>query len=238
MCATKRINQRIELDVSSFSEPKKRKEPTKPPRNAEEAQVIMDELYDRNPLLSLTASMSAMTGLRYSDASWLIYQDFVDEFGNWKDSTDVCQQKTFNMRIARGVNKVNAYKSSLVRVFINDDIKEIIEEARFLSCSDTLLFANSRSSIKAENGEIIYRPMSIQSANWHHDNVRKKLKLNYAFNTHSWRKFFAKKMVNRGASLDKVRDLLGQTSLNSTNHYLSSFDDELVPLIKEMRLFE
>lgn len=238
-----RINQRIDFDSSmsgnQAGKVKRRKEATKPPKNAKEAEAIIDELYERNPLLALTSSMSALTGLRYSDASWLKFSDFQDEFGNWKDSFDVCQQKTYRMRIARNKDNVSgAYNASLVRIFLNEDIKEIVEECRMLSCSEVFLFANKRSRVVDEEGCTIDRPMDIRSANYHHDKVRKKLELNYSLNTHSWRKYFAKKMIQKGATLEKVRDFLGQSTLNSTNHYLSTFDEELAPIIGEMRLFE
>ncbi|MCF7456200.1 tyrosine-type recombinase/integrase [Vibrio sp. Vb0587] len=244
MSQPKRINQRIDISNDNLGltvqgTKKRRKEPTKPPKSADEARALIEELYERSPLLSLTASMSALTGLRYSDASWLEYSDFFDEFGQWKKHFDLCQQKAFNMRIAReGTDRATAYNASLVRVYINDGIKEIVDECRYLSCSDELLFANSRSSLKQPDGTIIPRPMSVQSANWHHAKVKEKFKLGYAFGTHSWRKYFAKKMIEKGVTVEKIRDFLGQSSLNSTNHYLSTFDEQLAPIISEMSLFE
>lgn len=239
MGEVKRINQRIDFSPNSTGNERRRKQPTKPPKNAEEAQRIIEALYERNPLLSLTSSMSALTGLRYSDASWLKFSDFFDEYGNWKNSVDVCQQKTYRMRIAReNVDRNDAYTASLVRIYVNDDIKDVVNECQFLSCSDEFLFANKRSSIKTDDGQIIERPMDIRSANYHHSKVHSELGLNYPLNTHSWRKYFAKKLVSKRVTVEKIRDFLGQSSLNSTNHYLSTFDEELAPLIGEMRLFE
>ncbi|BBM67897.1 hypothetical protein VA249_45430 (plasmid) [Vibrio alfacsensis] len=239
-----RINQRIDyaLDNESIErtgkKKKSKKKATKPPRSADEARLIIDELYERNPLLGLTASMSALTGLRYSDTSWLKFSDFIDSHGNWVHSFDLCQQKTYNMRCSKeDVDKDLAYKDSLVRVYVNDSIKEIVEECRYLSSSDEFLFANSRSSIK-QDGILIPRPMSIQSANWHHAKVSNKLKLDFPLGCHSWRKYFAKKLIKKGITIEKIRDLLGQSSLQSTNHYLSTFDEELAPVISEMDLFE
>lgn len=238
MRTVKRINQRIDYAPDDIA-PKRKKQPTKPPKTASQAERIIDELYQRNPLLALTASMSALTGLRYSDASWLKFSDFRNEFGQWKESFDVCQQKTFNMRLARGASRADAYRESIVRIYLNDAIKEIVDECKQLSCSTEFLFANSRSSIRTEEGEIIHRPMDIRSANYHHEAVRKKLKLDFAFGTHSWRKYFAKKLLNKnGVTLDQVRDCLGQSSLTSTNHYLVTFDDELSAPIGTMHLFE
>lgn len=235
-----RRNQRIEFNgnLTKNGEKKRKKNPTKPPKNAYEAQSIIEELYERNPLLSLTASMSALTGLRYSDASWLAFDDFIDQQGRYRAYIDVCQQKSYRMRIGRGLDPALAYTASIVRVFFNDDIKDIIEECRFHSCSDTLLFANLRSRVKTSEGEIIERPMAIQSANYHHDNVKKKLKIDYSLGTHSWRKYFAKKMLAKGVTLEKIRDFLGQSSLTSTNHYLMTFSEELAPIISAMKLYE
>lgn len=237
---TPRINNRIEFrgEITKSGAKKKTKIATKPPQNAKEAQLIIAELYERNPLLSLTASISALTGLRYGDASWLTFDDFIDSQGRYRDYANICQQKTYRMRIGRGAEHSVAFQSSIVRIFVNKGIIAIIDECRFHSCSDTLLFANPRSSIKMPNGEVIARPMAVQSANYHHDLVKKTLSIDYALGTHSWRKYFAKKLVNKRVTVEKIRDLLGQTSLTSTNHYLTTFSEELAPLITNMDLFE
>lgn len=189
-------------------------------------------------MLSLTASMSALTGLRYSDASWLTFDDFVDQNGEYREHIDICQQKPYRMRIGRGIEPSVAFRASTVRIFVNDGFKEIIEECRIHSCSETLLFANSRSTYRSPDGDGYERPMAVQSANWHHEKVKTKLRIDYPLGTHSWRKYFAKKMLAKGVTLEKIRDFLGQSSLQSTNHYLETFHEELAPIITSMKLYE
>lgn len=154
-------------------------------------------------MLSLTASMSALTGLRYSDASWLTFDDFVDQSGEYREHIDICQQKPYRMRIGRGIEPSVAFRASTVRIFVNDGFKEIIEECRIHSCSETLLFANSRSTYRSPDGDGYERPMAVQSANWHHEKVKTKLRIDYPLGTHSWRKYFAKKMLAKGVTLEK-----------------------------------
>lgn len=235
-----RINRRIDFNgrITKSGSTKRKKNPTKPPKNAAEAEAIINELYEQSPLLSLTASMSALTGLRYSDASWLAFDDFVDQHGQYREYIDICQQKPYRMRISRGIEPSVAYRASTVRVFINDNIQEIVEECSLHSNSKVLLFANARSRFKMPDGTVEERPMAIQSANWHHDKVKNKLKIDYALGTHSWRKYFAKKMLAKGVTLEKIRDFLGQSSLTSTNHYLETFHEELAPVIAAMKLYE
>lgn len=137
-----RINKRIDMNLGSIlsddsvtadKKTKKRKEPAMPPPSKEEANRILDCLWEKNPVLSLTSSLSAMTGLRYSDASWMRYSDFYDDLGNFRTSLKVCQQKTFNMRIGRKNNpasEAQAFRNSLVTVYTNSEIKNIVEETR------------------------------------------------------------------------------------------------------------
>lgn len=234
-----RLNKRIDSQLitkTKSGKTKKTKRASSPPRDKEEASLILDELWEINPLLSLTCSISSLTGLRYSDASWLRFDDFYDENGSFKKHFDLIQQKPFRMRISRGVEKSQAVRKSIIRVYTNNDIKEIVDECKRLSDSDEFLFANSRSRTVDETGNVVYRPMSVESANEHLSKVAKKLKLGYTLGTHSFRKHFVKLLVAEGTTMEKIRDFLGQSSLQSTNHYLHTFDDELAPIINKISL--
>ncbi|WP_305831168.1 tyrosine-type recombinase/integrase [Photobacterium leiognathi] len=236
-----RINNRIDskfIDLTLSGKEKKRKEHSLPPRNEREANLILDRLWDRNPILALTCQMSALTGLRYSDASWLKFSDFYDEFGSFKTSFKLCQQKTFNMRIGskNPLSPPDAFRKSVVTIYTNSDILEIVEQCKVFNPNSEYLFANKRSALKDSDSNVIDRPMSTESASWHHAIVRKELELPYVLGTHSWRKYFAKLLIQHGATPEKVRDLLGQKSLESTNLYLHTVEEELVPLIKNISL--
>lgn len=234
-----RLNKRIDSSRIAYKENgevKRKKKPSMPPRNQQEANLILDRLWAKNPLLSLTASMSALTGLRYSDAAWLRFDDFYDEHGDFKTHFDLCQQKIFRMKMGRGASsESDAFRKSMVRVYTNESIEEIVEECRSYSQSDEYLFANARSRVVTEEG-VIHRPMSVESADWHHANVARELNLKYTLGTHSWRKYFSSMLIQQGATVEKIRDLLGQKSLQSTNHYLHSEDDALAALISKIQI--
>jgi integrase len=241
-----RFNKRIDFRQSDNASNgktnrKKKKAPSLPPKDRAEANRILDALYDRNPLLGLCCEMSAMTGLRYSDASWLRYDDFYDENGCFVESLTVCQQKVFNMRIGRKEKPLPenlAFRKSNVTVYTNSEIQRIVEDTRAFSNGSEYLFANKRSRVTLPTGEIIDRPMSVESAAEHHNAVKKQLNITWALGTHSWRKYFASLLVKNGATVEKIRDLLGQTSLVSTNAYLVSFSNDLKNHVNQLSLGE
>ena len=236
-----RINKRIEKPAqqTKTGEAKKIKGASMPPESMEQANQIFDELWERSPILCLTAQMSSLTGLRYSDASWLRYDDFFDEFDQFKSQFEVCQQKVFRIRESRKSESENTseiFRKSVVTIYTSEAIKEIVEETRHHSSSASFLFGNKRSQLVTDSGEIIERPMSVETASWHHLEVKKKLKLGYTLGTHSWRKFYVRLLIDNGATVEKVRDLLGQSSLQSTNHYLHSIETDLNELVNKLSL--
>ncbi|ELA9367513.1 tyrosine-type recombinase/integrase [Vibrio parahaemolyticus] len=238
-----RLNRRVDAKIvrpsTKSGKLKKSKVPSVPPKTPEMANLILDRLYERNPILGLTCQMSALTGLRYSDASWLKYDDFYTPNGEFRESIEVCQQKTFGMRVGRKDNPMSedeAFRKSICVVYTSNAIEELVKETRLFSKGSEFLFANPRSRIVRDDGSIIYRPMSVESANWHHEKVSKELNLDWQLGTHSWRKYFAKRLVKLGATVEEIRDLLGQSSLTSTNAYLISIEDDLKKHIKNLTL--
>ncbi|MEZ9863843.1 tyrosine-type recombinase/integrase [Vibrio breoganii] len=244
-----RLNPRIDAKIlddskSSTNGAKKTKTASMPPKTIEQANRILDALYDRSPTLSLCCQMSALTGLRYSDSAWLKYSDFYDKHGNFLEQVTVIQQKSYNMRLGRsGVeltkeNRIAALRKSKVEIYTTQEIQKIVEETRYFSDGSEFLFANARSRTKDENGEVVSRPMHVVSADRHHTAVQDELKLNFNLGTHSWRKFFALQLVRNGTTIEKIRDLLGQSSLASTDRYLHSFTHELRGEVQKVSLLE
>ncbi len=235
----RRVDARISVPTTNLGKPKKKKEKSLPPHSIELANIIFDRLHEYNPRLALTSQLSSLTGLRYSDCSWLKYDDFYDEYGNFKSSFSVCQQKTFGMRIGRKKNPLNedeAFRKSLCTVYTSPEIEELVEESRFFSNGSEFLFANPRSKKVLDNGQVIERPMSVESASEIHKKVQDDLKLDFKLGTHSWRKFFALMLIQQGATVVEIRDLLGQDSLASTNAYLEPILDVLKNHISNLSL--
>ncbi|WP_039970646.1 tyrosine-type recombinase/integrase [Vibrio halioticoli] len=244
----RRINPRVDANLiggrnfDSIAPKKKRKTASMPPESVKDANRILDALYERSPILSLCCQMSALTGLRYSDSTWLRYDDFYDSYGNFKDSVAVVQQKPFNMRMGRKDSEFsaekerNALRKSIVTLYTTNEIKKIVDETRLFSGGSDFLFANARSKTTDEFGGVITRPMHIVSADRHHSAVQDDLQLKFKLGTHSWRKFFALQLVRSGTTIEKIRDLLGQTSLVSTDKYLHSFTHELRAEVQKISL--
>ena len=237
----RRVDARISVQTTNLGKPKKAKEKSLPPHSLDLANAIFDRLFDYNPRLALSSQLSSLTGLRYSDCSWLKYSDFYDQYGNFKPSFEVCQQKTFGMRIGRKhkpLDEAEAFRKSLVTIYTNQEIEELVKETRFYSNGSEFLFANPRSKKVLENGDIIERPMSVESASEIHNKVQDDLKLDFKLGTHSWRKFFALMLIKQGATVVEIRDLLGQDSLASTNAYLEPILDVLKKHISNLSLHE
>lgn len=238
-----RINKRIDASLENQDNQnrlRKRKEASLPPQTKAEAQLILDRIWDISPVLSLCCSISALTGLRYSDASWLRFDDFYDEYGNFRESFKLCQQKTFRMRTGKKKSpmpKAEAYGKSLVTIYTNEEIESVVQEARLLNPKGEYLFSNKRSA-KVKNGNRIERPMSVVSADRHHAKVRKELQLPYTLATHSWRKMFALLLLRNKVSIEQIRDSLGHSTIMSTDKYLHSFTTELKSNIQKISLQE
>jgi len=237
MVRPKRIDERVDLPKNKDGKSKKKKDSSKPPENNRQAERIFDALWDINPVLSLCSQMQAVTGLRYSDASWLKYSDFINDDGSYKDCVDVIQQKVFNMIMySKKTPVAEAVRKSTVRVFVNDSVKEIVAECQQINANSEYLFANKKSVYLDGDNVKQDRPMSVQSASEHHATVQKKLRLNYELGTHSWRAFFAMSLLNKGAEVLDVRDMLGHLSITSTNSYLHTFSDRLNKLAQKINL--
>ena len=225
----------------SFQLRKKQKWPVSLQESVKELNLIFDEVYKNNETLYQILHMAALSGLRFSDAAWLTVEDFFDSsVGKFLDSFALSQQKTCNMAIARltrkklkenggvaltdeeeKVIKARAEKSSTVVIYINEEMREIVQNIMDKRKIDAgLLFPNDHHF--SEN-----LPISTNGANNVLRKVKVKLGLNYPLSTHSFRKFFANAVIQQGYTPEKVRDLLGQKSLDATTLYVSSKEEEL-----------
>jgi integrase len=187
-----------------------------PPRNKKECRQILSAVDEINPVIALMLEMMALTGLRYSDVSRLRFSDVMIN-GVFRDSIVVIQTKPFNKRIASGMKATLAKDRSKVIVYINEQAKELLEDALRLSGAKGLLFPSQAKPDSAYTAQYINRMLKAVAA---------KLKLNFALSTHSFRKSFALMLINNNAKIHQVRDSLGQSSLASTDAYLKTFMSE------------
>lgn len=229
---------RIDIELDENIVDRNKKPPADPPRSKAEADNILDILYDINKVLGLTCLMQSLSGLRYSDASYLKYSDFYDSDGLFRARFNLVQQKTYRMRLKRFEikNKREATKAekqslalkSRVCVYTNKAIRKIVDEAAVLNPPNkhTYLFENKRSKGK---------PMTVESASEHHRNVKRELRLEgINLSTHSWRKYFSATFLASGGTIYELRDLLGHSDIKSTDKYLKTFSDRLQKLIEHL----
>ncbi|MBD1577840.1 tyrosine-type recombinase/integrase [Vibrio sp. S11_S32] len=254
--------RRVDLkrDDSDQLVKKKIKLASLPPKSKKEFFAIYDFVFDRNPSVARTFYMSALTGLRYSDCSWLMFSDFISENSNkFKPHFDVIQQKTYNMALTRLKNKhikdngldsknvdisddiVDKLKSIAAKkakhtVYINEEIEflvqEIISERKWKKVPENgkdFLFANDHHHSDG-------LPVCTNGANQHLAKAKTHLKLDYPLGTHSFRKYFANTIISYGGDAVKLRDLLGQKSLDATTLYVNSTQEELASLIHKFQI--
>ncbi len=227
---------------------KKRKVPSKPPTSQKQLNAIFDEVYKLNPTLYYLFHMSSLTGLRFSDASWLMIEDFYDaRTKTFVDDFPVVQQKTYNMAVSRMSNKIirekgqdalteqkladiqsTAASNSTVNVYVNAEMKELVTDImERRNTTKGFLFPNEH-----HNSDGL--PMSTNGANDVLKKVADKLGIKFSLRTHSFRKFASNTLSKKGASSEQVRDFLGQKSLGATTLYLSTEEDEIRSLANQL----
>ncbi|MGR5365839.1 tyrosine-type recombinase/integrase [Photobacterium damselae] len=248
MSKRKRIDLLFDLsgsDTNANGKVRKRKEPSIPPKNDKELNAIIDDIYERNPILSYCLMMQALTGLRYSDCSQLMFRDFYRN-GRIVDSFSVIQQKTFGSRVTKRVGKFErefgypiskddhskivrkAARDSTVTVYMNDSIEDLVVLCKREQPESEYLFANKNPK---SNG----LPMDIRNAEYHLRKTEINLALNYQLRTHSFRKCFSLKLIRDKVSILVIRDLLGHANIATTNAYLSTIDGEMADVIKGLK---
>jgi len=193
-----------------------------PPASKKELKRIIDEVDHINPVVARMLEFSTRSGLRYCDVSKLRVKDVYIN-GVIREDFVVIQQKPYNKRLSSGKAKASARELSKVEVHINEQGVEMIEDIMHLQNLDSI---KNQNALLFESSRVKGKPYSNQYINQLLKKVAVTLKLNYPLSTHSFRKMFAKMYVENGAAIHQVRDGLGQSSLQATDHYLRTFQSE------------
>ncbi len=236
-------SRRINLNVANQSDVgegvlkvRKVKKPSLPPKNDKELKDILDAVYDKNPALAYTLQMQSLSGLRYSDCSQLMFSDFYRN-GQLVEQFDIIQQKTYYSRLKKMESNDKyteqekhrlAASRSKVTIYVTEEMIELLEACKLYNPGGEYLFANKNRKSQGF-------AMDIRSAEYHLSKVEIDLMLNYQLKTHSFRKMFAVKLLRSGVDVVKIRDLLGHSSLDSTNKYLSTISDELKQAVENLK---
>ncbi len=192
---------------------------TYPTRSIEELETILHLANKKNPVIAKYLEFEARTGLRYCDSSKLKFDDLMIN-GTIRDSITVVQSKSYSGRMTKGATHSYAEAQSKVKVELNDELKELIRKLEVINGCHKLLFQSNHHFAKPN------KAVSIQAINQLLQKIAIELALPYQLSTHTFRKSFAKMLLDGGAKMIHVRDALGHSDISTTQIYCSSFDNE------------
>ncbi|MGI3061617.1 tyrosine-type recombinase/integrase [Vibrio alginolyticus] len=193
-----------------------------PIRNKGELLEIIDLLNAYNPLVVMFVEMEVRTGLRYSDISRLKFKDVMIN-GVARESFSVVQSKALNARLSSKskMDRATAINKSRIVIHVNEQLADLIKQLYLVNGHNELIFQSTHHHAKKGS------PISIQYINQALKKVAIDMKLPYQLSTHSLRKTFAKLLMDNGAGLNTLRDLLGHGDSKTTDNYIKTFESEL-----------
>ncbi|HHF3138014.1 tyrosine-type recombinase/integrase [Vibrio alginolyticus] len=193
-----------------------------PTRSKDELLEIIDRLNAYNPLVVMFVEMEVRTGLRYSDISRLKFKDVMIN-GVPRESFSVVQSKALNARLSSKskMDRATAINKSRVVIHVNEQLADLIKQLYLVNGHNELMFQSTHHHAKKGS------PISIQYINQTLKKVAIEMKLPYQLSTHSLRKTFAKLLMDNGAGLNTLRDLLGHGDSKTTDNYIKTFESEL-----------
>lgn len=189
-----------------------------PMTNIAEVKQVLALVDQTNPIIRLMFEFEVRTGLRYVDATKVKWAD-VKINGVWRQSFTIVQSKAYNKRLTNGMAPANARRESSLTIHMNSELITLLEDLEGFTGDHDLLFQSTHHLAKQN------RAITIQYVNRVLKNVAAKLYLPYQLSTHSMRKTFAMIVLDNGAGMHNLRDLLGQSSLTATDHYVATFLD-------------
>lgn len=189
-----------------------------PITNVAEVGAVLRSVDQINPVIRLLFEFEVRTGLRYVDASSVKWSD-VKINGVWRKSFTIIQSKPYHKRLTNGMNAANARRESSLTIHINSELVALLEDLESFTGEYNLLFQSTHHLAKQN------RSITIQYVNRLLKKVAVELALPYQLSTHSMRKTFALMLLDKGAGIHNLRDLLGQSSLTATDHYVGTFLD-------------
>lgn len=192
-----------------------------PARDGRQLRKIIQHVDQANPIIALMLEFMALTGLRYSDASQIRFDDVIVN-GVIRSTVIIIQQKIYSKSQAAGKSHAAARAVAKLTVHLNEQCRAVIEDAAHINAGKKLVF---ESNVRPG------QPYTCQMVNLLLKKAACDLRLDYQLSTHSFRKSFALAMVKNGAAIHQIRDSLGQASLSSTDHYLRTFMSDVDKLI-------
>ncbi|GAB1077723.1 tyrosine-type recombinase/integrase [Shewanella algae] len=196
-----------------------------PIRDKELCRQILRRVDSINPVIALQLELEALTGLRYCDSSRLRPSDVLIN-GVIRSHFDVVQQKVYNHLITKGATPAKAKARATMTVYVGEALRDVIDDVLNLQEGKQYLFESSDKTGK---------PYTAQWINKILKTVAMELRLNFQLSSHSFRKTFAMAMVGLDSKLTVTSKALGHARVSSTEHYLSTMDNDVANLVSQIK---
>lgn len=221
------------------------------PESEKETSLIIAEVKSLNPMASFILDAQRLTGLRYSDCTRInlahirkganqIKSEFViiqkkiySSTMTWLKTADKAEQWSDQEKHQYAMNKAQ------LRVYISARLEEVFQSALKMQESNpyfdptnpqTFVFANNHHNSKgrAMTKEVVNRLLKSDQLG---STLKKHGISNANLGTHSFRKDFGQRLLDADANVVDIKELMGQSSLESTIKYLSTSDKKKRDLI-------
>ncbi|QFT13320.1 tyrosine-type recombinase/integrase [Vibrio sp. THAF190c] len=239
LMAAKRINNK----TVSFS-----------PDSEEHTNIVLHVVARYNPLISSFLNVQRLTGLRYSDCSRITVENIAKSSTQIRSQFTIVQKKIYTgalTRLKKNEKYVNHSETELhsiainkasLRVFISDRLKDVFVEVLKLQDDnpffnkkdkEALIFTSTHHHAKgnAISKEAINQLLKSDKVG---QELLKHGISNENLGSHSFRKEFGQRLLEKGANVIDIQELLGQSSLDSTIKYLSTSDKKKKDLVNSI----
>lgn len=221
------------------------------PESEEQTDLIIGVIKHINPIIGLFLDVQRFTGLRYSDCSRITYENIAKSPTQIRSQFTIVQKKIYSGAITRFKNN-DKYKNhseqelhdlaidkASLRVFIGDKLKNLFLEVLELQKGNSKFnFKNKEALIFTSfhhhsNGKAITKEginQLLKSEKVGRELAKHDIS-NENLGTHSFRKDFGQRLLEKKANVIDIQELLGQSSLDSTIRYLSTSDKKKKDLV-------
>ncbi|WP_122053647.1 site-specific integrase [Vibrio sp. Evd11] len=221
------------------------------PESEMETSIIIDEVRALNPMASFILDAQRLTGLRYSDCTRINLAHIRKGANQIKSEFVITQKKIYSstmtwLKTADKAAKWSdqekhqyAINNAQLRVYISSRLEDVFlsvlkmqESNPYFDATNpqTYVFANSHhnSQGRAMTKEVVNRLLKSEELG---AILKKRGISNANLGTHSFRKDFGQRLLDADANVVDIKELMGQSSLESTIKYLSTSDKKKRDLI-------
>lgn len=225
------------------------------PDSKEHTDVIISVVREFNPLIALFLDVQRFTGLRYSDCSRITLDNIAKSSTQIRSQFTIVQKKIYSGAITRFRNNKNgkyenhteeelhnlAIEKASLRIFISDKLKELfLDVIKLQKNNPRFNIRDKESFVFTGTHHHSKGAISKEAINQLLKSEKVRLELakhgisNENLGTHSLRKDFGQRLLEKKATVVDIKELLGQASLDSTIRYLSTSDKKKKDLVNSI----